>query len=145
VSQTVMFSCVIDTNNSDCPLGMEIWLDDQQIFNDNHIVGTTPFEYKLSDDDGEHSLKFVMKGKTQAHTQINELGEIVLDARLAIKDIEFDQIALNHIFTELSVYTHDFNGTGPQTSDKFYGEIGCNGIVELKFTTPVYIWLLENF
>jgi hypothetical protein len=73
------------------------------------------------------------------------LGEIVLDARLAIKDIEFDQIALNHIFTELSVYTHDFNGTGPQTSDKFYGEIGCNGIVELKFTTPVYIWLLENF
>jgi len=45
---------------------------------------------------------------------------------------------------KLAQYQHDFNGTGNPTIDKFYGEMGCNGTVSLKFTTPIYLWLLEN-
>jgi hypothetical protein len=41
-------------------------------------------------------------------------------------------------------YQHDFNGTGKLTTQNFYGELGCNGTVSLKFSTPIYIWLLEN-
>jgi hypothetical protein len=145
MSNKVKISCVLDTTDSSCPLGMEIWMDDQQIFNQDHLTELTPFEYELSDDDGEHSLRFVMKGKTQAHTKINESGEIISDSRLVIKDIEFDEIALKYLFNNLAVYTHDFNGTGPTTLDKFHGEMGCNGTLELKFTTPTYLWLLENF
>jgi hypothetical protein len=37
-----------------------------------------------------------------------------------------------------------FNGTSEVTEDKFYSELGCNGTVSLKFTTPMYLWLLEH-
>jgi len=48
------------------------------------------------------------------------------------------------MFTELATYTHDFNGTKELTQEKFYGVMGCNGTVSLKFATPIYLWLLEN-
>ncbi len=145
MSNKVKLSWIIDTTNPECPLGMEIWLDDQQIFNSDHVKQSMPIEHELSDNDGEHSLRFVMKGKTQAHTKINEAGEILSDSRLIIKDVAFDEIPLKILFNNLSVYSHDFNGTGKEIQDKFHGEMGCNGVVELKFTTPVYLWLLENF
>ena len=66
------------------------------------------------------------------------------DATLTIKDLAFDEIKLNYMLTELAVYTHDFNGTQDTTQDKFYGEMGCNGTVSLKFATPIYLWLLEH-
>jgi hypothetical protein len=43
-----------------------------------------------------------------------------------------------------AVYTHDFNGSQPPVDDKFFGDLGCNGTVSLKFTAPTYLWLLEN-
>jgi hypothetical protein len=46
--------------------------------------------------------------------------------------------------TEQAMYTHNFNSTGPSTQDKFYGELGCNGTVTVKFNTPIYLWLLEH-
>mgnify|MGYP003352455181 CR=1 FL=1 len=41
-------------------------------------------------------------------------------------------------------YRHDYNGTGQPTEDNFFGVLGCNGTVELRFTTPIYLWLLEH-
>jgi hypothetical protein len=46
--------------------------------------------------------------------------------------------------TEQAVYTHDFNGTQQEIQDEFYSEMGCNGTVSLKFSTPIYLWLLEH-
>jgi hypothetical protein len=66
------------------------------------------------------------------------------DARLKISDIEFDGIELDYMVTQQATYTHNFNGTGPETQENFYGEIGCNGTVSLKFSTPMYLWLLEH-
>ena len=48
------------------------------------------------------------------------------------------------MLVEQAVYTHDFNGTQPEIEDTFFGEMGCNGTVSLRFTTPIYLWLLEN-
>jgi hypothetical protein len=89
-------------------------------------------------------LKFVMKNKTQDHTKVDQSGAIVSDARLIIKDFAFDEIKLGHMFTELAMYTHDFNGTGKMHTDAMYTDLGCNGVAELKFSTPVYLWLLEK-
>jgi hypothetical protein len=85
-----------------------------------------------------------MKNKTQEHTTVDEQGSIVNDARLTISDVALDEISLKQIFFEQAVYTHDFNGTQAETIDKFYGEMGCNGTVSLKFFSPVYLWLLET-
>ena len=95
-------------------------------------------------DDQTHVLEFVLSGKTSEHTQITEQGEITSDVRVRIQDIAFDDIEIDQIFSELAEYHHNFNGSQPAIVDRFYGEIGCNGTVRLEFTTPIYLWLLEN-
>jgi hypothetical protein len=146
MENTVKISCVIDTTDTTVPLGMEIWLDDQQIFNLDWLKESHKISHDISglDADADHELRFVMKNKNNEHTIVDDGGNIVKDARLIISDLSFDEIALGHIVTEKAVYAHDFNGTGKTVEDKFFGEIGCNGTVSLKFTTPVYLWLLEN-
>jgi hypothetical protein len=143
-NNTVTISCVINTTDVTCPLGIEIWIDDQQILDCVHVTDTINFEHELDDADGTHELKFVMKGKTIDHTQLDSRGEIIKDARLNIQDVSFDEIALGQILIDQAVYTHDFNGSGTPTQDKFYYDMGCNGTLSLKFTTPIYIWLLEH-
>ena len=135
---------MINTTDYTIPLGLEIWLDDQQIYNQSQITGKQIFEYEMSDEDAEHELRFVMKNKTADHTKINETGGIVKDARLIIDELEFDDIPLGHMLVEKAMYTHNFNGTADEIQEKFYGEMGCNGTVSLKFSTPMYLWLLEN-
>lgn len=144
MNNTIYFSCELDTTDASCALGLEIWLDGQQIYDTSHVQEHARFQHELSDAEAAHVLQFVMKNKQPEHTKISQSGEIVQDARLVIKNITFDEISLGHMFTELATYSHDFNGTGPATQGKFYGEMGCNGTVELKFSTPLYIWLLEN-
>jgi hypothetical protein len=144
MKNTVAFSCKIGTTDPSAVLGMEIWIDDQKIFDTMHVDAEIECRANISDDDGEHQLRFVMKNKTIDHTQIDEAGQIVKDACLTIKQVTFDEIALGHMFIEQTTYTHDFNGTQPKVTNKFYGSMGCNGTVSLGFTTPIYLWLLEH-
>ena len=126
-------------------LGFEAWIDQRKFLDLDHVKETQPVTVELDDqDDAEHELRLVLKNKTAEHTQVDEQGNIITDARLLITDVAFDEIRLGHMFFEQAVYTHDFNSTGATTQDKFYGELGCNGIVSLKFATPMYLWLLEH-
>lgn len=95
-------------------------------------------------DDQSHVLEFVLSGKTLEHTQITDQGEIISDVLIKIQNIAFDDIEIDQMVSELAKYHHDFNGTQPAVADRFYGEMGCNGMVRLEFTTPIYLWLLEN-
>ena len=141
MNNTTKISCTIGTNNPGAKLGLEVWLDDQQLFDTNH-VSDQQLEWLIGEDD--HELRFIMKNKTTDHTQIDEHGTIIQDSRITIQNLCFDEIALGQLFVDHAEYTHDFNGTKDIVTDKFYGEMGCNGTVSLKFTTPIYIWLLEN-
>jgi len=139
-----MFSCSIDTSDPLAALGIEIWVDDNRLFDSNHIEKTEQIQIELDDNDGEHELIFVLKHKTDKHTQIDANGNIMSDATLFIADVAFDEIQLGNLLSEKAVYAHNFNGTKEPTEEKFYGVLGCNGTVSLKFTTPIYLWLLEN-
>ena len=140
---TTQFSCCISNTNIAAALGIEIWIDNQQIFNQDVVVDPININYTLNDADGEHSLRFVMKNKQPEHTVIDSQGQIVSDARLQIKQIEFDGMNMDQIFMDHATYCHDFNGTQPECVEQFFGEIGCNGVVTLKYTAPIYLWLLE--
>lgn len=144
MKNTVAFSCEIGTTDPSAELGMEIWLDNQKIFDVVHVKSPVKCQASVSDNDGEHQLRFVMKNKTIDLTQIDEGGKILKDACLTIGQVTFDEIALGHMFIEQTKYTHDFNGTRAEITEKFYGEMGCNGTVRLDFTTPIYLWLLEH-
>jgi hypothetical protein len=141
---TTCFSVDISSSDFSARLGMEVWIDNTEIFSCDHVQQAQTITFDLPDDDGEHELRFVLKNKTVEHTQIDQNGTIVKDMVLVIDNLKFDEIDLGQLFSEHAVYTHDFNGSAPEVQDKFYGTLGCNGTVRLEFSTPVYIWLLEN-
>lgn len=137
-------SCSIANSDPVTSLGLEIWLGNQKILNQEHVQESLVFEHEFSDDKAEHELRFVMKNKTPDHTKIDSVGNIEKDACLVINDVTFNEIPLGQILIEQAVYVHDFNGSGDQIKDQFFGIMGCNGTVSLKFSTPIYLWLLEN-
>jgi len=144
MSKTAGFSFDITPTDPAVSLGLEVWLDDNKIFNHAHVAETATFSHDFGNQDGEHELRFVLKNKLRKHTQIDADKNIIKDATISITDILFEDIDVTQIVNDLAEYQHNFNGHGPATTDRFYGEMGCNGTVTLKFTTPIYLWLLEN-
>ena len=134
----------METSDVECPLGIQIWLDDSLLLDNTHVQEKIAFAHDMSDDDGKHQLRIVISGKTADHTQIDEQGNIIKDATLQISTVTIDGIDVNQLFSEKCVYTHNFNGTQPETKDLFYGTAGCNGTIVFEFTTPIYLWMLEN-
>ena len=145
MTPTVTITFNLATTDATALLGFEAWIDERKFLDLDHVKETQSVTVELADqDDVEHELRLVLKNKTTAHTQVDEHGNIVADARLVITDLAFDEIRLGHMLIEQAVYTHEFNGHGKYSKEKFYGEMGCNGTVILKFTTPMYLWLLEH-
>ena len=135
----------LDSSDYNAQLGFDVLLNDNIVFTTEHVTELTPITIDVNDDvDTNHELKFVLKNKTQDHTKVDEQGNILSDAMLSISNIAFDEIKLGHMFIEQTVYHHDMNGSQDLTEFQFYGSMGCNGYVSLKFATPIYLWLLEN-
>ena len=142
--ETVQISFDVETSDAECPLGIQIWLDDSLLLDCPHVQEKIAFAHDMSDDDGEHQLRVVILGKTADHTQIDEQGNIIKDATLQISAVTIDGIDVNQLFLDRCVYTHDFNGTQSEIEDTFHGIAGCNGTIAFEFTTPIYLWLLEH-
>jgi len=138
------FSVNISTTDPSVELGIRVHLDGTVVHENVHVKESYNFSHDISDDDGEHELAFELFGKDPKHTKVDDVGNIVEDAMLTITDIEFDEINVTESFTANSTYHHDFNGTQSPIVDKFFSNLGCNGTVNLKFTTPIYLWLLEH-
>ena len=145
MSDTTQFTATISSTAFDAKLGIEIWLDDTLIKDIESVTETITFNHNIVDEsDSDHVLKFVLKNKLPEHTKVDENGNIVSDALITINDIKFEDIDVDKLFSKLSVYQHDYNGTGQSIQDKFFGAMGCNGTVTFEFSTPFYLWLLEN-
>lgn len=125
-------------------LGLEVLLDNVMVYSNDSVTAAETIKVELPEDEAEHSLKIVLKNKTSDHTVLDPLGAIVQDNNLLIENINFDGIVIGHKILQLATYTHDCNGSDELKEHKFYGEMGCNGTVELKFSTPIYVWLLEH-
>ena len=144
MTNTISISFELNTSNDQAELGFEAWVDDEKFVDIVHVQGPQLIKIDMSDTDGDHELRLILKNKKAEHTKIDDNGAIVSDATLTISGLAFDEIKLGHMVTELATYVHNFNGTKELTQDQFYGEMGCNGVVGLQFTTPVYLWLLEH-
>ena len=121
------------------PLHVEVYLDSQLCFSSSEFLGSKSIQINMPTDQAEHVLSIKLLNKTHDHTLIDESGNISQDTRLAINNIKFDQIALGYNILNLAEYLYDDLST-----HKFYGEMGCNGVVSLKFPTPVYRWILDH-
>ena len=134
----------LDSTNYAARLAFEVLLNNTVVFATDHVAQPVTVEFIMPDDDGEHELKFVLKNKSPTHTAIDEHNNIISDAMLSIANMSMDDIKLGHLFFEQTHYYHDTNGDQLPADHKFFGDMGCNGYVSLKFTTPIYLWLLEN-
>jgi hypothetical protein len=114
---TITFCCNITPTNAAAALGMEIWIDNQKLFDQAHVQKNYRISTDLSDDDGDHELRFVLKNKLSEHTEVDADNTIVSDARISVSDIEFDGISLTHLVPALAKYQHNFNGTGEPIID----------------------------
>ena len=144
MTNTIGITFDLNTTNDQAELGFEAWVNDTKFVDIAHVQGKQSITIDMLDVDGEHELRLVLKGKSSTMTVINDTGNIVSDATLSILDLAFDEIKIGHMLTKLATYTHDFNGAEPIAQYEFHGVMGCNGTVSLKFTTPIYLWLLEN-
>jgi len=126
-------------------LVLEVKLNNQTKF--NRVLSLAPELITFDFDDienSDHVLEIIMSGKQLDHTVLDNTGSIVKDRLIQISNVSLDKIDLGQLFLDRAEYTHNFNGTAKTTQDRFFGDMGCNGIVRLEFTSPVYLWLLEN-
>jgi hypothetical protein len=141
---TAKISFDIAPSDPACPLGVEVWIDQQQIFNTEHLADAVNVSHDIDEDGNGHELRVVLKHKLPEHTTVDTDGNITQDAVINVSAFEFEDIDVNQVVQDLAIYTHNFNGSAAETQSKFFGSMGCNGTLSLKFSTPVYLWLLEN-
>jgi hypothetical protein len=140
----ILIGFEISTTDSAAELGIRVYLNGTTVHENSHVKKSYNFSHAIIDSEGEHELAIEMFGKLPSHTTIDEDSNILKDAMLTVKNVEFDGIDVSNIVQVVGEYHHDFNGTQAPTVQKFYNNLGCNGTVKLKFSTPVYLWLLEN-
>jgi hypothetical protein len=147
---TIKFSCDILVNEPSMPLTFKILLNDDEIYNIETSESEYHFNINLQHTVGDvapHSIKFVMEGKTDDHTVIDDNGKVVKSAQIEIENISFDDINITPFvmaYDNLISYTHNENGYSEEKTVPFDPSMGCNGVAELKFKFPIYKWLLEQ-
>ena len=145
MANTSAISFDLNTTDPDCAIGIAVWINDVCVFETAHLKEPHRFSHDINDDDErEHELRVVMSGKSAEHTKIDDAGNILKDVLVLISNVDVDGIDINQVFLDKTVYTHDFNGTQSEIADTFHGCMGCNGALSMRFSTPVYLWLLEN-
>ena len=141
----------------DKPPHAEILINDKKYF-DADIRGTEnrpdliEFEHEL-EEGKEYSLILNRSGKGRKQTVINEKGDILKDQLLHIKSIEIDEIDIGALMFE-GVYTPKYpepwatqqreSGNKLEESFKNVTQMGHDGDWRFTFTSPFYMWLLEN-
>jgi hypothetical protein len=142
---TAQISLQARSSSESSGLILDFWFDDERVSSMTLTPESQEFRHEFPDvDDREHCFEIELRGKTPDHTKINDQGAIVQDVVAEIVDVALDDIQLGHMFLEKTQYHHDHNGTTDPVQDQFFGSMGCNGRVKLRFTSPVYLWLLEH-
>jgi hypothetical protein len=131
--------------SSDCTdILIEIYLNKNKIFESTAQQQSQQVLCEIDESPADHTLTLVMSGKNQSHTVVNDKGEITSDIYFTINRLEFEDLDMQEVFClGKECYTHSFNSDQPEFLDEFYGIIGCNGTVNINFSTPIYLWLLD--
>jgi len=141
----------------DKPPVAEVKLNSKSYFK-SEITGTEQdpivieFEAELTEE-SEYNLIIERSGKGKNQTVLNDKREIIKDQLLHIKSIEIDEIDIGPLVYE-GVYTPKYpepwatqqreSGNDLKDSFKNVTQMGFNGAWKFTFSSPFYMWLLEN-
>jgi len=141
----------------DKPPHAEILVGDKSYYNDDVTsIEEKPdlIEFEAELEEGKDSSLIIKRsGKSNNQTVINEKGDILKDQLLHIKSIEIDAIDIGAlVFT--GVYTPEYpepwakqqREAGIELKESFTNvtRMGHNGEWRFAFSSPFYMWLLEN-
>jgi len=115
---------------------------------------TEYFDFDLEIAEGENFIEIELLNKGFGDTTVDQDGNILDDLLLNIDSIEIDEIDLGALKWTLSDYQPVYperykaevfrRGDNLPDSVKNCVNLGWNGKWVLPFTSPFYIWLLEN-
>ena len=126
-------------------LKLTVRFDNTTIFDNILTDGLIKIQHEFEEKDNvPHTLEIEMSGKIQDDTVVDADGQIIKERSIEITTLNIGDIEIGQLFFDRSEYYHDFNGTADPIVDKFAGIMGCNGTVKFKFSSPAYLWLLEN-
>ena len=141
----IYFTCKVEvTNATDNPLTVKVLYNNTERMSVDVITSNTLIVDIPDIEDATHKIDLVVSGKNSSHSKVNN-DNTVTSTELIFSDFNIDGTSIDSIVQVNPLpYTHNFNGAGSDTTEKFYGTAGCNGTITLEFTTPFYLWLLEN-
>ena len=112
------------------------------------------FTFDAEVKEGESSIRIQLKNKTDEDTVRDINGDIIKDMILNVESIEVDEINLRQMLWTHSNYRPNYplsfvseqNKLGIKLEDSVKNcvNLGWNGDWTISFTSPFYIWLLEN-
>ena len=136
---------------------VDVKINDKSYFK-NEIAGTkenpTLIEFEQECEEGkDYQLILDRSNKDKRQTIVNEKGDLLKDQLLHIKSIEIDEIDLGALLFE-GVYRPNYpepwatqqreaGHNIPETLKKSI-DLCHNGTWTFTFTSPFYMWLLEN-
>ena len=141
----------------DQPPHAEILINDKSYFageitGDENNPDLIEFEHVLTEGN-DYTLIIKRSGKGKNQTIVNDKGDILKDQLLNIKSIEIDEIDIGALVYE-GTYTPDYpepwatqqreSGVELPESFKNVTKMGHNGVWQFTFSSPFYMWLLEN-
>jgi hypothetical protein len=144
--QPIEISFTVEASISPCDFLLQCTIDDKLLWSSNNLGSAETVTVVLEDTQAHHAhcIRFEMQGKQSHHTEIDDDGNIVNDHTIIIRDFRVEGVLMQHFLQSHAVYDHDFNGSSDAICDEFYGIMGCNGTVSMSFSTPIFLWLLEN-
>jgi hypothetical protein len=154
--EVLHFQIGLSTNSTSKLPEFKISVDDK-IFVHNFVninKQTNIFDFEVELVDGDHWLKIELVNKDPADTKLDSNGNIIEDMLLNIESITIDDIDLGLLKWSASnyypVYPEEYRVKTIENQEslpecvKNCVNLGWNGSWVLPFSSPFYLWLLEN-
>lgn len=121
--------------------GARVYIDENLIF-ENLITEPTEIRWAGQISDGDHKIVIEMYNKNAGDTVTDDDENILNDVLLHINNISVDDIDLDQLLWSNSEYYP----IGADSPEKILDcvNLGWNGFWQLSFSSPIYLWLLEN-
>jgi len=138
---SVDFECNINILSPTLPITLDVFHNDEVIYNTITTCASTCLKYKTNNI-GSHTFSYVLSGKTDQHTVLNNQNKFVSSAIVNIHNIQLNGIHIDNYVQQISNYKHDRNGYGKLKTRLFDGNIAYNGRVDIILNYPLYDLLL---
>lgn len=139
--ETVKLDITLNSNYQTHPPKARILLDGKEIFR-QHITEQTTFSHQAELTAGtDHQLAIELRHKLPEHTVIDKQGKIIKDSVLLIDSLSVEDVDITgQLSTNQKLFYYEH-------SDKrhiLYNTLGVNGRAIINFSSPIYVWMLEN-